>query len=96
MVVLPSEFVATRYSGYFWNTKDETLYSIKVSGELKKLKFYPERKFFYQGRLCKSAPGYRISIDGQRQTLQLAYLKSLKSTAKHQVVKYREQQSFNF
>jgi hypothetical protein len=32
MVVMPDEFVATRYPGYFWNTDDQKLYSIKVTG----------------------------------------------------------------
>lgn len=36
MVILPSEFVATEWPGYFWNVKTKEIYSIKT-GVLKKL-----------------------------------------------------------
>jgi hypothetical protein len=34
MVTLPKDFVATKHDGYFWNLKEQKLYSIKVGGTL--------------------------------------------------------------
>jgi len=45
MVTLPKEFVATRYPGYFFNTKDDQLYSMKIDGVLKPLRFYKPNRF---------------------------------------------------
>ena len=56
MVVLPKGFTATRYPGYFWDTKGQKLYSIKISGQLRELtKTYPN--IFNHLR----ETGYRIS-----------------------------------
>ena len=82
MVVLPSEFVATRYPGYFWNTDDKKLYSIKVTGELKPLKFCPGGQY---GRHTFTS-GYRISHRGEKRTMSMDYLSKLKSTTKRQVI----------
>lgn len=82
MVVLPQEFVKTRYPGYFWNTKDKQLYSIKVTGVLKPIKF--SKGGFFNG--CTIEPGYRVSVDGVRRTLPLYYLNTLKPVQEHQVV----------
>ncbi len=73
MVVMPPEFVATRYPGYFWNTTEKKLYSIKVTGELKPMAFH-KGGFFYGNRV---EPGYQISVKGQKRTLTLEYLKTL-------------------
>lgn len=83
MVVLPPEFVATRYPGYFWNTSDKKLYSIKVTGELRPLK-YSKGGTFYGHTVM---PGYHISHNGMRRTLPLNYLMPLKPTPKQQVIK---------
>ena len=82
MVVMPDEFVATRYPGYFWNTDDQKLYSIKVTGELRPLAF--QKGFVYYGRQIE--PGYQISVRGQKRTMTLAYLKTLKKTTKREVI----------
>lgn len=72
MVILPKGFTATRYPGYFWDTKGQKLYSIKISGQLRALtKTYPN--IFNHLR----EPGYRISHRGNPRTLTMRYLKSL-------------------
>ena len=75
MVVLPIEFVATDYPGYFWNTKTQTLFSCKVSGELRELYLYKPNKFN-----MLSGPAYRISVKGRRITLPVSKLKKLKAS----------------
>jgi len=69
MVTLPEEFVATRFSGYFWNIKDQRLYSIKVTGELKPLKHIKPNYF---NRL-QGTGGYRVSVRGYRRILTDEY-----------------------
>lgn len=73
MVVLPAEFVATRLPGYFWNTVEQKLYSIKVTGELKPMTFSKG----FVGYSCHVEPGYRVSHKGVRRTMTLNYLKTL-------------------
>lgn len=83
MVVLPSEFVATKYPGYFWNTMEKALYSIKVTGELKKM-VYHKGGYFYGHKVD---PGYRVSHKGERRLYTMDYLNSLNSVQEHQVIK---------
>lgn len=64
MVKLPPEFVATRLFGYFWNTKTQRLYSIKVSGVLRELKVTRPNKW---NEL--HSPAYRVSDRGWRKYL---------------------------
>lgn len=73
MVTLPPEFVATAYSGYFWNLKNSQLYSIKVSGILKSLKVSYPNKFNHFRH------GYKVSVAGQPKFLDMIYLKKLVS-----------------
>ena len=82
MVVLPKEFVATRYPGYFWNTTTKQLFSIKVTGELKPLAFCKGGTF--NGHIVK--PGYRVSHKGEKRTFPMEYLNTLKPVAEHQVI----------
>ena len=71
MISLPTEFVSTKYPGYFWNTKEEKLYSIK-SGVLKPLVYRgPCRWNYFQS--C-----YSVSVDGTKRSLYTDYLKKLK------------------
>lgn len=77
MVTLPKDFVATRYPGYFWNVAEKKLYSIKVSGELRELKFSKGGDFGW----VKIPPGYKISVKGTRRYYTLDYLNKLTATA---------------
>ena len=74
MVVLPSGFVMTKYPGYFWNITEKKLYSIKVTGELRPIKFHNGGRFY--GTYIE--PGYPVSVNGQRRKLTMEYLGSLK------------------
>jgi hypothetical protein len=76
MVTLPKDFVATRYPGYFWNVVEKKLYTIKVSGELRPMKFQRGGNFYGH----KIAPGYQISVKGRKRKFTMDYLGSLKAT----------------
>ena len=76
MVTLPKDFVATRHPGYFWNVVEKKLYSIKVTGELRPMKFQKGGNFGW----VKVEPGYQISVKGQKRRYTMAYLSSLKAT----------------
>ncbi len=76
MVTLPKDFVATRYPGYFWNVVERKLYSLKVTGELRPIKFHKGGRFY--GYVVE--PGYPISVNGQRRKYTMEYLGSLKAT----------------
>ena len=73
MVTLPKDFVATRHDGYFWNVKEQKLYSIKVKGILRPLAA-PQKP----NQWNHFAEGYRISVDGKDRYLYLDYLQKLK------------------
>lgn len=71
MITLPFAFTAIRYPGYFWNTEDCCLYTLK-GGTLKKMvKCYPTRFNDYKH-------GYRISHCGERRWVDMSYLNKLK------------------
>lgn len=72
MITFPPEFVTTRYSGYYWNTKTQRLFSIKVTGELHEMKF---KKMSCWNRY----DGYPVSHKGRRRFLPMLYLKTLNS-----------------
>lgn len=72
MVKLPSEFVATRLFGYFWNTKTHRLYSIKVSGVLHELKITNPNRW---NEL--PAPAYRVSDRGCKKYLFVSELNKI-------------------
>ena len=73
MITFPPEFVTTKYPGYFWNTKTQRLFSIKVTGELREMKFQKGNHW------NNYRAGYRVSVKGQNRVLDLPYLKSLNS-----------------
>jgi hypothetical protein len=83
MITLPPPFVAIKYPGYFWNTEDKQLYSIKVSGELRPLK------------LCiayfnnQNEAGYNISVEGQRLYVWKSNL--MKLTMQDSVIPYHQE-----
>jgi hypothetical protein len=83
MVTLPKDFVATRYPGYFWHVTQQKLYSLKVTGELRPMKFETGGTFGW--RVIQ--PGYKVSVDGQRRKLTIAYLRGLKPTNTVQEIK---------
>lgn len=75
MVTLPAEFVATKYSGYFWNLIDKRLYTLKITGELRPLKYSaPNQWNYFRG-------GYQVSVGGQKRRLTNEYLQTLKPKA---------------
>lgn len=76
MVTLPKDFVATRYPGYFWNVVEKKLYSIKVSGELRPIKFHKGGNFGW----IRVEPGYQISVKGRKRRYTMDYLESLTAT----------------
>ena len=82
MVTLPKDFVATKYPGYFWNTVEKKLYTIKVTGELRPMTFQKGGNFGW----VRVAPGYKISVKGQKRTLTMEYLTTLKATNKIQEI----------
>ena len=73
MITFPKDFVDTKYPGYFWNLKEQKLYSIKISGVLHKLsgprKPNPFNHFI---------EGYQVSVNGKKRILALDTLKKLK------------------
>ena len=74
MITLPPHFAETKYPGYFFNTEDQQLYSLKVDGILKPLaKVFPNPRF----NMIRE-PGYRVSVKGRYRFLPMSYLKSLK------------------
>ena len=69
MITFPDGFVATRFPGYFWNTTDEKLYTMKVTGVLRPM------------RISTPPPdqpdhaSYRVSVNGVRRRLTTAQIK---------------------
>jgi len=78
MVTLPPEFVAIKYPGYFWNIEDKHLYSIKVSGVLRRLKgpylFWDRTRF---GPTPTDKKCYKVSVGGVRKYVFMEYLENL-------------------
>ena len=69
MITFPDGFVATRFPGYFWNTTDEKLYTMKVTGVLRPMRIsYPP---LYED----DHASYRISVNGVRRRLTTAQIK---------------------
>lgn len=70
MVTLPSEFVATKYPGYFWNTRTRRLFTAKL-GVLRELKRSGPNKWNY------FRDGYKVSHEGVNRFLEYADLLKL-------------------
>lgn len=81
MVVLPKNFVMTKYPGYFWNVVKQELYSLK-SGELSPIKYC--KGGWFNGH--NVYPGYPVSVNGVRRKLSLEYLENLEFVDVHQVI----------
>jgi hypothetical protein len=80
MVTLPPEFIAIKYPGYFWNTIDNTLYSVKITGTLKPMKLH-RRWNGRMGGYVRGTPdetnGYSLSKKGRPYFMSLKDLKAL-------------------
>lgn len=67
MIVFPPEFVKVPdCPGYFWNRKEQVLYTIKVTGILRPMKKQKAFRGYVYGRTVDKPAGYQISEDGQR------------------------------
>jgi len=77
MVTLPADFVATRYPGYFFNIKDDKLYSMKIDGVLKPLSFQTANRFNHMYRYSPEG-GYQVSVKGIKRIYPLSDLRKLK------------------
>ena len=86
MVKLKPEFIATRFPGYFFNTKDEQLYSLKIEGILKPLKFYKPNPFNHMqrhpvklkdGNSVMTRGGFYVSVKGRRKFYPIEKLMEL-------------------
>jgi len=82
MISLPEGFISTRYPGYFWHFNEKKLYSIKVTGELKPLKF--SNGGWFNG--VKIVPGYSVSHRGIRHKYTLDYLATLKPSKLNETI----------
>lgn len=71
MITFPPEFVAIRFPGYFYNTVDQKLYTLKVTGELRPLVRKSPNKWNHYRE------GYQISHKGLRRFVTTEYLRSL-------------------
>ena len=85
-ITFKPEFIATMYPGYFFNTEDEKLYSMKIDGVLKPLKFYkpnPWNHLFRHPLTLKTGEkvytkgGYYVSFRGRRKFYAIEHLKEL-------------------
>ena len=78
MVTLPAPYVATKYPGYFWNVETQRLYSLKVTGVLREMKFCKPNWLNKWDNFSKGQHGgYRVSHKGARRNLYLSDLKKL-------------------
>lgn len=74
-VTLPEEFVAIKYQGYFWHLGEQKLYSLKIGGELKRMKtrsFYinwNHQKFKNKRGDKVGEPCYTLSVNGKRKQI---------------------------
>jgi len=81
MVILPIDFVATKYPGYFFNISDGQLYSLKIDGVLKPLKFAKPNHFNHMiYRKKPTAGGYYVSVKGRKRLMLIENLKELTQT----------------
>jgi hypothetical protein len=78
MVTLEPQFVATKYPGYFFNTQDHKLYSMKVDGVLKPLKFHRPNHFNHLWRYNDTNGGYQVSVKGRKRWLLIEELEAIK------------------
>jgi len=79
MVTLPAPYAATKYAGYFFNVEDKKLYSLKIDGILKPLKFTRPNHFNKMVYWRKETRGgYYVSVKGRNRLLLIEDLLELK------------------
>ena len=81
MVVLPVQFLATKFDGYFWHSIDLELYSLKQQGVLIKLKHQTPNIF------NNRKSGYQVSVRGEKRFLSDDYLESLQYKEHDDIIK---------
>lgn len=74
MIYFDSAFIKTKYEGYLWNYKEKVLYTLKVTGKLRPMKF--QKGGTFNNHVVP--PGYKVSVDGQRRYLPIEHLLKLK------------------
>jgi len=72
MVRLPVKFIATKARGYFFNTENEILYSLKIDGILKPMKLLQPNPFNHMRE-----PFFKISVRGNRRSYPISQLREL-------------------
>lgn len=75
MITLPPEFVETKFPGYYWNTKTQQLFSLKVTGVLRPLAKPKISKF------NRYQDVYQVSVMGKKRYLYMHNLRALKAKA---------------
>lgn len=68
MVQFPEGFTALIYPGYFWNSNEKCIYSLKRGGVLRPLPL--RRRFIY--KMMDIPCGYDIYYKGKRKRLPVA------------------------
>jgi hypothetical protein len=79
MIVFPHNLVLTKYPGYYWDVQEKVLYSIKVTGNLRKM---APPVSWRNGPL-----GYPVSVNGRKRKLVVSYLNKLKVPNTVQMIK---------
>jgi len=86
MVTFPPNMTATKYSGYFWDVFEQQLYSLKPSGELRKM--LCRWNYFMDGKYSSNGvQGYQISVNSVSKFYTLNELRKLK--LKDSIVPYK-------
>lgn len=76
MIRFPPEFKALAgFPGYFWNSQDQQLYTMKIAGVLRPLKL--QKTIWSYGKLVSVQPNYQISRNGRRFTLTMRDIQRL-------------------
>ncbi|WEM34430.1 hypothetical protein [Xanthomonas phage X1] len=76
MNTIPTELIAVpNYDGYFWHPGEEQLYSLKVTGTLKPMKYHGAR---YVPKLYRQIPAsYSVSRAGKKSILTKETLRKI-------------------
>lgn len=81
MNTLPSELIVVPgYHGYFWHPGEGVVYSLKVDGILKPLKYVSPFRGYHGGRYVDFAGGFRLSKKGRSRTVGMGFLRRLTPT----------------
>jgi hypothetical protein len=74
---IPGELIAVpKWHGYFWHPTEKIVYSLKVGGVLKPLKFHPAYRNDRLG-ICVPA-GFQFSKRGKKFRMAITILRELK------------------